>query len=586
MRVVVLEKDKSSAAYKIIKILGWVSAVLALVVCVLMIGNRAALNRSDPVHSTSLTALMEQLSEDPRNEALKIQIQEMDLLARKAFFASQQFNQRGISVLIGSLIVMVASFKIIGAYEASHPFPDANDPKDDPQEQAQWARKSVTVAGLVLGGFALTLALPWESPLDQPLPSYKAELDELLIPGTATPELDFANSESASLQFANAEQLNNHWPMFLPRYASWMDNINLPSVWNGETGEGIHWKVKLDLPGFNSPIIWEDRVYLSGASATKREVTCFDISDGSDVWKIEIPVSVESGDPPSVTEDTGYAAPTLACNGVMVYAAFANGDLSAITLDGQLKWTVYMGNPVNPYGYSSSPVVQSDMVLIQMDSEEHSFVAAYDAGTGKQKWKMERDTGASWASPLLFEWEQNPVLALAAEPTLSVYNVEDGSLIWELECLDGGEIAPSPVFYDGRLYVAADYVHVAAVDMNSASVVWTNEDTTPGISTPLVYDGLYFGGMGDGGIICFSTESGEELWYEVTDHGFYASPVRIGGKIYLFDRGGNAHVFEASGKGFNGNMESLMGESVLSTPALYKHGMIIRGEGHLFCIQE
>ncbi len=70
MRVVVLDKNKSSAAYKIIRVLGWVSAVLALVVCVLMISNRAALNRSDPVHSIALATLIEQLNEDPRNEVL------------------------------------------------------------------------------------------------------------------------------------------------------------------------------------------------------------------------------------------------------------------------------------------------------------------------------------------------------------------------------------------------------------------------------------------------------------------------------------------------------------------------------------
>jgi hypothetical protein len=75
------------------------------------------------------------------------------------------------------------------------------------------------------------------------------------------------------------------------------------------------------------------------------------------------------------------------------------------------------------------------------------------------------------------------------------------------------------------------------------------------------------------------------MWYEVTDHGFYSSPVRIGQKVYLFDRGGYAHVFETTGEAFKGNMDSFMGEPVLSTPALFKNGMIVRGESHLFCIQ-
>lgn len=585
MRVVVLEKDRNSAAYKIIKILGWVSAVLAVVTCVLMIANRAMLNRSDPVHSASLEALIEQLNQDPRNEELRLQIQQMDQLGRKAFFASQEFNHRGIYLLVGSLVVMLACFKLIESYEATHPFPDSSDPKDDPREQARWARKSVTVTGLCLAGFALSLALPWKSPLDEPVPSENAELDG--PPSPATSETEFADQTPAapSIQFATAEQIRQNWAVFLGRYDAWMDEIKLPESWNGETGDGIHWKIELDLVGFNSPIIWEDKIFLTGADEEKREVACFSLEDGKQLWRTGVPTTKESGEPPEVTEDTGYAAPTLACNGAMVYAVYANGDLAGVTLDGELKWTVHMGNPVNPYGYSSSPQVYGDLVLVQLDREEHSFVAAYDAATGKERWKKDRTTGASWASPLLFEWEGKAVMALASEPTLSLYKVEDGALIWEIECLEGGEIAPSPYYANGRLYIAADYVHVAAVDISTQEVLWSNRDTTPGISSPIVHNNLYFGGMGDGGIVCLNADNGEEMWYEVTDHGFYSSPVRIGKKVYLFDRGGYAHVFETTGEAFKGNMDSFMGEPVLSTPALFKNGMIVRGESHLFCIQ-
>ena len=239
MRVVVLEKNRSSAAYKIIKILGWVSAVLAVVTCVLMVLNRAVLNRSDPVHSASLEALIEQLNQDPRNEELRKQIQEMDLLGRKAFFTSQEFNHRGIYLLVGSLVVMLACFKLIDSYEATHPFPDSSDPKDDPREQAKWARKSVTVTGLCLAGFALSLALPWQSPLDESLPSDSAEVDGPPAPAGAGAETASSTPAAPAIQVASAEQIRQNWAVFLGRYDAWMDDVKLPEVWNGETGEGI-----------------------------------------------------------------------------------------------------------------------------------------------------------------------------------------------------------------------------------------------------------------------------------------------------------------------------------------------------------
>lgn len=584
MRVVVLEKDQSSAAYMIIKTLGWVAAALALVVCVLMIGNKLSLDSSDPVHSVALAELIEQLNDDPRNELLKTQIQEMDLLARKAFFASQEFNQRGIYILLGSLVIMLASFKIIASHEAKHPFPDSSDPKDDPREQARWARKSVSVAGLILAGLALSLALPWDSPLDHPLPSDLAGVDG--PPGPEAGAEGSGESVPKSLPIASAEQMRDHWPVFLGTSAPWVNEIELPESWNGETGEGIKWKVKLELPGFNSPIIWGDKIFLTGANAERREVFCFSIEDGQLLWNTEIPPSKESGETPEVSDDTGYAAPTLACNGAMLYAVFANGDLCALNLEGGLEWKVHMGNPVNPYGYSSSPQIHKDMVLIQMDREEHSFVAAYDAASGKQRWKTDRTTAASWSSPLLIEWEQKTAMVVVTDPNLSLYDADTGSFMWEIECLSGGEIASVPVFSDGRLYVSADYVHVAAVDIASQSIAWENTASVPGISTPIVYNGLYFGGLGDGALACLDAETGEELWYETTDDGFYSSPVQIGEKIYLFDRGGSAHVFETTGEAFKGNSDSQMGEPVLSTPALFKQGMIVRGEQHLYCIQK
>ena len=580
MRIVIQEKDRSSPAYHIIKVLGWVSAALALVVCVLMIGNRLALNKSDPVHSEAFAVLIEQLNEDPRNEALKAQIRDLDLLARKAFFASQEFNRRGIYILLGSVVVMVASFKILANYEAAYPYPDPSDPKDDPREQAQWARKSVTVAGLILAGLALSLALPWDSPLDRAMPSDLVDPQDLVVSEVVAIPI------APTLPIASAEELRNHWPVFLGMRADWMDTIELPETWNGETGEGIKWKVPLELAGFNSPIIWKEQVFLTGADAERQVVYAFSIEDGRLLWKTEIPPSQEAGGMPEVTEDTGYAAPTLACNGAMLFAVFANGDLSALNLEGELVWTVHLGDPLNSYGYASSPQIHKDRVLVQMDREENSFVAAYDAATGEVRWKTDRETGASWSSPVLIEWEGQAILVLATEPNVSLYEADSGTLLWELSCLEGGEIAPTPVYNDGRLYVSADYVQVAAIDMASRSIVWTHSDLIPGIATPLVHQGLYFGGLGDGGLVCLDGETGEEIWYEVTDNGFYSSPVRIGDRIYLFDREGIAFNFEASGEAFKGHTSSQMGEPVLGTPALFKGGMIVRGATHLYCIQK
>ena len=49
-----------------------------------------------------------------------------------------------------------------------------------------------------------------------------------------------------------------------------------PTKWDGKSGEAIIWKASVPLPGKNSPIVWNDRVFLSGANKQKRQVFCFD----------------------------------------------------------------------------------------------------------------------------------------------------------------------------------------------------------------------------------------------------------------------------------------------------------------------
>ena len=116
MRVVEYEKDASSLTCQVLKGLGLVSGLLALVVCVLIIANNVRLKRTDPIHAPALQKLLLDLKADPQNEALQEEIRELDFLARKAFFTSQRFNRVGIYVLLGSLVVMLIAFKSLQAH--------------------------------------------------------------------------------------------------------------------------------------------------------------------------------------------------------------------------------------------------------------------------------------------------------------------------------------------------------------------------------------------------------------------------------------------------------------------------------------
>ena len=602
MRIVEYQKDTSNLNYRLLKGLGVCSGIFSLIVAVLMIANTVGTKRADPIHFPALLEAKEALNSDRNNEALREEIRDLDLLTRKQFFTSQRFNRIAVFMLFGGLIVMVSSFKALETYKAKYFYPDGSDPKDDLIENAAWARKSVTAAGLVMVGFALILALPWKSKLSdeetsaateggsgEPPPTGGAASPGIVSePGASAPEVKPAPEPepepSEPVVVASREEMLQNWPNLRGPNGGVVTMGKAPTKWSGESGEGVVWKAKVPLTGFSSPIIWKDKIFLSGGDRETRQVYCYSVEKGELIWTHDVKdIPGSPAEAPKVSADTGYAAASMITDGTRVFAIFSTGDIVALDMAGAKVWGRNLGVPENPYGHSSSLELHEDILLVQYDQEEHSFVAGLHVGTGKDRWRVERKFGPSWASPLLHRGEGGSELILAADPMVTSYDPATGKELWSVECLKGGEVAPSPVYADGVFFVACDYVCVAAIDAQSHELLWKGEDLIPGVSTPMVTKGLMFGGLADGSMFCLDAKSGEEKWFEDTDDGFYASPLLINGNIYLIDRMGKTHIFEAAGE-FKSVGQPELGEEAVCTPAVSGDSLFIRGVEHLYRI--
>ena len=384
---------------------------------------------------------------------------------------------------------------------------------------------------------------------------------------------------------SNLKRLEN-WPGFLGPRSGVSSAKGLPTEWNGKTGANIVWKTKIPLSGFGSPIIWEGKIFLSGADETTREVYCIDAITGKFLWNKavkNIPGSPSEEKSPEVSEDTGYAAATMTTDGNRVFAIYSNGDLIAFDFEGKQIWAKNIGVPENPYGYSSSLVIYKNLLLIQFDQEEDSFITGLDVSTGQERWKTKRGFGSSWASPTLINTGERDEVVLAADPMVVSYDPNNGKELWRVECLEGGEIAPSPVYSNGILYVAADYVKLAAIDVKKREIAWETQNAIPGVSTPLVVGEYLIAGLGEGGMVCYNARTGEEIWFEDSDEGFYASPILVEGKVYMIDRVGTMHIFNP-GPEYKVTGMPILGESVISTPAAIGNGLYLRGMQHLYRI--
>ncbi|WP_419194304.1 PQQ-binding-like beta-propeller repeat protein [Novipirellula herctigrandis] len=358
---------------------------------------------------------------------------------------------------------------------------------------------------------------------------------------------------------------------------------NTMTQWDVQTGEGILWSAKVPLAGNNSPIVWRDHVFMSGADEMRQSVFCFDANTGKQLWIKDVATSVQR---PKVNKDAGLAAPTMASDGTRVFAIFATGDLVAFDFDGNLVWKKNLGLPNNPYGMGSSLISDGQRLFIQYDHRETQKVIALECHSGKPVWQKAREH-ISWSSPALIRAAKGLQLILNDEKNVTAYDPVTGKQLWQIECL-GGEVAPSPAF-NGKdiLVVANEYAQATAIKLTGESprIMWHYDDYLPEIASPLAAGGLVFIPTSYGDVACLDETTGKELWVHHFDVDLLSSPIQVGDRIYQIDFEGTVHIFKAA-RSYIEVATIEMGQQVYATPAFANGCIYIRGEESLYCIRK
>jgi outer membrane protein assembly factor BamB len=354
--------------------------------------------------------------------------------------------------------------------------------------------------------------------------------------------------------------------------------------WDGESGKNICWKAEVPMPGYNSPVIWKDRLFISGADEENQVIFCYDRHTGRLKWQAstgDIPGS--PSEKPRVTEDTGLAAPGMTTDGIRVYAIFATGDAVCLDMQGRRLWARNLGMPDNHYGHASSLLVWGDKLFIQYDSNRGGRLLALNVLTGETAWDTRRQCGISWASPVLVEHKGKFQLILSAEPIVAGYDIETGKELWSVDCMIG-EVGPSPAYASGIVYAANEYARLVAIELdNPTGILWEDDEYLPEVASPAAKDGLLFIATSYGVLACYDAGTGEKYWEQESSHGFYSSPVIAEGRVYALDMGGNMHIIRLD-KEFSLVGKASLGEKAFTTPAFAGGRIYIRGEKNLFCI--
>ena len=423
---------------------------------------------------------------------------------------------------------------------------------------------------------------------------------------------------SLALVSASGQQ---QWPQFRGENAGVVaDNPALPESW-GAT-ENVAWKTPIPGIGWSSPVVWGDHIFVTAAVNTGApEPIKSGPLRGGDVVKPAAPyrwvvydVSLETGkirwqkDVATAVPADGthmkntYASETPVTDGERVYAYFANLGIFAFDLAGRQLWSKPMGPFAfrDGWGSAASPTLHDGRLIVVNDNNTESFIAAYDARTGRELWKRQRETGTNWATPYVWKHAQRAELIVPGSIKTRSYDF-DGNVLWELTGMSTIDI-PTPFAAHGLLFINSGYVAdalrpVYAIrpgasgditlkegETSNAFIAWSHPTLGSYNPSSLVYGDYYYTLHDRGFVTANDARTGKEIYgrqrISAEASGFSASPWAYNGKIFALSEDGDTFVL-AAGPEFKLIGKNSIGERTLATPAVAANSLIIRTASNL-----
>jgi len=392
--------------------------------------------------------------------------------------------------------------------------------------------------------------------------------------------------------------------------------------------------------GKSSPVLTRDAVFLTGERGDELLVICLDRKTGSSRWERSIKRSRREA---QHTLNTGASA-TPASDGENVYAFFGNFGLISYDGRGKERWRRPLGPFSSLWGMASSPVIADGLVVMVLDGFGESYMAAFDAKSGQERWRTGRAPFAlNYSTPVVrgeevivigpgkvagYELKTGrerwagklPVASYVASPavgdkmafTLS-YSVEqspsfddqlknldkngDGKLgADEFGTGDNARIVESFAQMAGNkdgVLERAEWVEVirewvgrpamTGARLGGGAGGWSHTKSVARVSTPLLFEGLVYSVANGGILTAMEVETGVAAKtgrLAGALDNYFASPVMGGGMLYLTAESGKVVVVRP-GREWQVLAVNDLGEECFATPALSAGQIYIRTAGSL-----
>jgi outer membrane protein assembly factor BamB len=332
----------------------------------------------------------------------------------------------------------------------------------------------------------------------------------------------------------------------------------LPLLWRAKIGSG-----------YSGPTVADGRVYVTDLQkkpTSVERVHCFDAKTGHDLWTFSYDVDYKI-----IGFPAGPRAAVAIADG-RAYALGAAGHFHCLdAATGKLLWKkdpeVDYKVRVPIWGIASAPLIDGDLVIVQLGAENACLVA-WDRKTGAERWRA-LDDNASYSAPIIIEQAGKRVLVCWTGGSIVGLKPATGEVYWKYPFSPAKMVinVPTPVvegnrlflssFYDGSIMLKLDH------DKLQVEKLWDrhgeNEIKTDAlhcmIGTPYMEGDYIYGVDSYGQLRCLDARTGDRIWEDLT-----AVPkarwatihmVRNAGRVWMFNERGEIVIGTLSPKGFH-----------------------------------
>lgn len=377
----------------------------------------------------------------------------------------------------------------------------------------------------------------------------------------------------------------------------------LPTRWSDS--ENLAWKTELPGKGSSSPVVWNDRIYLTSYTGYGMDlespgdranlmlhVICISLDDGSLLWDFPVTPSAEEQAISKRVGEHGYASPTPCVDESGVYAYFGPSGNVAVSHDGELRWRRQLGTKTVGFGAAASPILHHDL-LIQNASIEAGTLFALDKATGEIRWQTDGIKSA-WTTPTLVTTADDSVeLIVNQKFAIQGFDPQSGKQLWSCDAIED-YVVPCVIEHQGMLYCSGGRSNKTFVvrpggrgDVSESHLVW-EQSRGANVTSPILVDGHLYWSHDKAIALCLSATDGEEMFRErmPTRSRVYGSIVSDGKHLFLTTRDAGVLVLAAQPeyKEVSVNRLGTESERFNATPAIVGNRLLLRSDRALYCI--